>query len=175
MFRANFGRFQPTHAILLEVFLEISWPELPHAAKIKNSSHEFTNIKFFENRQHEIIICLCYCWILNKLIFTFILNKKKHTWLHLLAQNMIGVPYGVAFFNDVKNKVTRTFQIHRTCSEKLHKNFVEALKKSFQLKSQSKNDSPILRIFYDSGWHILSHDWCSEPILVNFNLQMRFY
>ena len=121
MFRANFGRFPPTHAILLEVFLETSWPELPHAAKIKNSSHEITNIKFFENRQHEIIICLCYCWILNKLIFSFILNKKK---THLLAS--VGTKYdwctvrcrffqwrkeqGYAHFSNTSNVFRKTTQ-----------------------------------------------------------------
>ena len=56
--------------------------------------------------------------------------EKKHTCLHLLAQNMIGVSYGFDFFNDANITVTRlpnTLNVFK----KRTKTFVKAFKKNF--------------------------------------------
>ena len=48
IFKAIFERFRPTHASLLRFFPNSWCFELLHAGKIKNLSHEFMNLKFFE-------------------------------------------------------------------------------------------------------------------------------
>ena len=84
---------------------------------------------------------------------------KKHNWLHLLAQNMIGVPYSFDFFLMTQRLWLRAPSKYLERVQKNYSKFCRNIqKKTFQLKSQRKmvvQSSEYLTTFDAIFWGIV--------------------